>query len=103
MHHTKEDMLELNSLLSEKTVEFDFDHFNEVSSSTQTCDFLAFILIAPKAEWIVKIRTDKNRPGTQEYLCFYLGFSNLIYLIFSWFSQVIMSLFLIATSRFVFR
>lgn len=85
MHHAEEDMLELNSLLSEKTVDFDFDHFNEVSSSTQICDFLAFISIAPKAEWIVKIRTDKNRPGTQEYLCFYLGFSNIshIFLVFS--------------------
>lgn len=61
MHHVEEDMLELNSLLSEKTV--DFDNFSEVSSSTQICDFLAFILIAQKAEWHVKIRTDKIRPG----------------------------------------
>lgn len=103
MHHAEEDMLELNSLLSEKTVDFDFDNFSEVSSSTQICDFLAYILIAQKAEWHVKIRTDKIRPGTQDCLCFYLGFSNLIYLIFScFFSQIIIFPFLIAISLFVF-
>lgn len=50
MHHTEGNLVELNSLLSRKAVNYDFDHFSEVSSSTQICDFLAFIFIAQKVE-----------------------------------------------------
>jgi hypothetical protein len=46
MHHTEGNLLELNSLLSRKALNYDSDHFSEVSSSTQICDFPAFILIA---------------------------------------------------------
>lgn len=50
VNHTEGNLLELNSILSWKGVDYDSDHFSEVSSSTQICDFPAFIWIAQKVQ-----------------------------------------------------
>lgn len=83
MHHTEGNLLELNSILSWKAVNYDSDHFSEVSLSTQICGFPAFIWIAQKVQWYIQISTENIKLWMSEYLCFYLGFSNSVYFMFA--------------------